>query len=73
MTRAQRMIHDQIKSGLHDLMKKEWPMIQLRLRVAEAAEYLRTGSPGRSLEVLESILEELEQQQNPAAQGKPPF
>lgn len=53
-------------------MQKEWPMIQIRLRIAEAAEYLRTGSPGRSLEVLEGILAEMEKQDNPADK-RPPF
>lgn len=73
MTRLERSIYDQIKSGLSELMQKEWPMIQIRLKIAEAAEYLRTGSPGRSLEVLEGILAELEKQDNPAADKKPPF
>lgn len=60
--RELRQVKAQIAEGISQRMQAEWPDINRRLRVGEAAEWIRRGAPGRALEVLELILAEYEAQ-----------
>lgn len=57
-----REVKQAIAEGISQRMQAEWPDINRRLRIGEAAEWIRCGAPGRALEVLETILSDYEAQ-----------
>jgi hypothetical protein len=58
-TVAAGQMRDEMKRQI-EIRIHQAPNLTVRLRVAEAAEWLRAGAPGRALEVLEALLAEFE-------------
>lgn len=59
---ALSLLKKHLIEGIQTRMETEWPDINRRLRIGEAAQWLRTGAPGRALEVLDGLLADYEAQ-----------
>lgn len=59
---ALTLLKRHLVTAIQTRMETEWPDINRRLRIGEAAQWLRTGAPGRALEVLDGLLADYEAQ-----------
>jgi hypothetical protein len=71
-TVAAGQMRDEMKRRI-EIMIHQPPSLTVRLKIAEAAEWLRAGAPGRALEMLEELLTEFEREDfEPRKPGEPP-